>query len=174
MNKVEITIEPPEDHPEYMDVREAMRRVEEFFDLVTDANQKDVVWNLAYASTNSPLTVGGEAFHVVTKASAFSLIEPQVRQIEEGFLAVTRFGELPEDFPEDKREIADAFLKAGLNGSGTSRVRFGENRPTVQITREVSVHYAAKRAETTAGKVVERLVQTTQTTQPKKMSTMGS
>ena len=59
MKPKKITVEPSADHPDILNIRDAMQQVIDYFDLLTDQNDSNVVWSLVRASTNSPFTAEG-------------------------------------------------------------------------------------------------------------------
>ena len=61
--QVTVIVRPSAAHPDVLSVQDAMRQVLDFFDLLTpeETDGGGLVWNLTLASTNSPLTVVGEA-----------------------------------------------------------------------------------------------------------------
>ena len=60
---VTIIVRPSTAHPELLTIHDAMRQVSDFFEILTPDDQSGggLVWKLSVASTNSPLTVVGQA-----------------------------------------------------------------------------------------------------------------
>jgi len=60
---VTIIVRPSAAHPELLTIHDAMRQVSDFFEILTPDEQSGggLVWKLSIASTNSPLTVVGQA-----------------------------------------------------------------------------------------------------------------
>lgn len=127
MKPKKITVEASTDHPDILDIRDAMQQVMDYFDLLTDQGQSNVVWNLVFASTNSPFTAEGEPVDLRTNAPAYGQVREHVAVIERG-LARIQHGEPPEaDFPTDKREIAKRILQRNLNGIGATIITFEDD-----------------------------------------------
>ncbi len=116
-----ITVEPSAEHPDILDVRDAMQHVMDFFDLHTDQGIPSVVWNLTFASVNSPFTVAGSPVDLRTNAAAFSLISPHVEKIERGFERIQAGEPLDADFPIEKRGVVARFLERNKNGIGLTK-----------------------------------------------------
>lgn len=127
MKSKKIIVEASQDHPGILDVRDAMQQVMDYFDLLTDRGQSDIVWNLVFASTNSPFTAEGEPFDLRTKAPAFGHVQDYVAVIERG-LSRLKVGEpLDNDFPPEKRGIAKRILERNLNGIGRTIIPIGDD-----------------------------------------------
>lgn len=121
MKQKTITVEASAEHPDILDVRDAMQQVMDFFDLHTDQREPSVVWNLTFASVNSPFTVEGSPVDLRTNAAAFSLISPHVEKIERGFERMQAGEPLDADFPIEKREVARRFVERNKNGIGRTK-----------------------------------------------------
>jgi len=127
MKPKKITVEASPEHPGVLDIRDAMQQVMDYFDLLTDRGQPDVVWNLVFASTNSPFTAEGAPVDLRTNAPAYSLVQGHVELVERG-LARLKGGEpLDADFPKEKREIAKRILRRNLNGIGRTTIDLGDD-----------------------------------------------
>ncbi len=132
MEPKKIVVEPSADHPGILDVKDAMQQVMDYFDLLTDQSQSHVVWNLEFASTNSPFTAVGAPVDLRTNAKAFGLMANYVSRIERGLANLEAGEPLGSDFPDEKREIAVKMLKRNLNGIGRTKI-------TVEGGRELSI-----------------------------------
>jgi len=127
MKPKKITVEASPDHPDILDIRDAMQQVMDYFDLLTDWEQSDVVWNLVFASANSPFTAEGSPVDLRTNAPAFGLVRDHVALVERGFARLQSGEPLDDDFPVEKREIAKRILKRNLNGIGRTTIDLGED-----------------------------------------------
>ncbi len=126
MQPKKITVQASADHPEVLDIRDAMQQVVDYFDLLTDQGQSDIVWNLVFASTYSPFTAEGEPVDLRTNAPAYGQVRDHVEVIERGFLRLQE-GQPPDaDFPADKREIAKRILQRNLNCIGSTIITLGD------------------------------------------------
>lgn len=62
MPKAKITVHAPAERPDVLDIRDAMKQVLDFFELLSDDEDKETVaWNITLATTNSPFTAEAEA-----------------------------------------------------------------------------------------------------------------
>ncbi len=132
-----VTVEAPADHPEVLDVRDAMQQVMDFFDLLTDQEDGDVVWRLISASAKSPLTVECAPYNMKTNASAFSQVMGHVSRIQKGMASLQAGDPLDMSFPSEKIPTAVKMFKRSLNGIGRTRFDFG-NETSVEIFPELA------------------------------------
>lgn len=135
---ISITVEPSSEHPEILDVRDAMQQVLDFFDLMTDQNDRNVVWNLTFASTNSPFKAEGAPVDLRTNAGAFAAVSAHVEKIERGMSRIIAGEDLEADFPREKREVVARILKRNLNGIGATKINFGAGRAQLKIVEETA------------------------------------
>ena len=138
MKPLRITVEASARHPDILDVRDAMQQVLDFFDLMTDRTNENVVWNLTFASTNSPFVAEGQPVDLRTNAGAYSAVEQHVRVIERAFHRMAAGDPLDTDFPTDKLKVAEGFLERNLNGIGRTECDFGSDEPTVEFKPRVA------------------------------------
>lgn len=136
MEPKKITVQASAEHPEVLDVRDAMRQVLDYFDLLTDQGMPTVVWNLTFASTNSPFTAEGTPVDLRTKAAAYGLVAAHVERVERGIRKMARGEPVDQDFPTEKREAAQRLLKRNLNGIGETRISVTGFDAPVIIHRE--------------------------------------
>ena len=58
MTKATITVQAPAEHPDLLDIRDAMEQVRDFFELLAgEEDRETLAWNMTLASTNSPLAI---------------------------------------------------------------------------------------------------------------------
>lgn len=127
MKPRKITVEASEDHPEILDIRDAMQQVMDYFDLLTDQGQSNVVWNLVFASTNSPFTAEGAPVDLRTNAPAYGQVRDHVAIIERGLSRLQEGEPLDDDFPLEKRDVAKRILKRNLNGIGRTIINLEDD-----------------------------------------------
>jgi hypothetical protein len=139
--RVRITVEPSEDHPDVLSVQDALQQAIDFFDLLTDEANAEVVWNLTLASTNSPFTCEGEPVNLKTMAGAHAIVEGRVAIVERNFARVARGEDFDEGFPKERIDLARRILKRTANGIGATLARFSEDAPPVEITHEIADRY---------------------------------
>ena len=133
MKSLRITVEPSAKHPDVLDIRDAMQQVLDFFDLLTDQTNENVVWNLTFASTNSPFVAEGAPVDLRTNSGAFSAIEKHVKTIERGFTKIAAGDPVDSDFPQEKLKVAQRMIERNLNGIGRTKFDFGNEENTVEI-----------------------------------------
>lgn len=133
MKPKKITVEASQDHPDILDVRDAMRQVLDYFDLLTDQGQPNVVWNLTFASTNSPFTAEGTPVDLRTRAAAYGLMSPFVDRVERGLRRMADGEQVDADFPAEKMEAAQRLLKRNLNGIGRTKISVSGTDVPVEI-----------------------------------------
>ena len=138
MKALKITVSASRDHLDVLDVRDAMQQVQDYFDLMTDSNLRDVVWKLVSASAASPLTVEGVPVDLRTNVSATGLIGPHVKKIKTG-LTRLRAGKDPgSGFPKEKQDTTVRMLQRNLNGIGTTALTFDDADARVDFDRETA------------------------------------
>ena len=125
MEPKKIVIEPSADHPDVLHIKDAMQQVIDYFDLLTDQSQSNVVWNLERASTDSPFTAVGAPIDRRTDAKAYGLVANHVSRIERGLVRLEAGEPLDDDFPVERREIAVKMLKRNMNGIGRTKITIG-------------------------------------------------
>ena len=137
MKSKKITIEPSTDHPEILDVIDAMQQVMDYFDLLTDKSAPNVVWNLVFASANSSFTAEGSPVDIRTNAPAFGQVRDCIAAIERGLAKVQAGQPLDDDFPKEKKNVATRILQRNKNGIGKTRIEFDDGR-SFEIVPEVA------------------------------------
>lgn len=147
MTPKKITVEAPTDHPEVLDVKEAMQQVIDYFDLLTEHGQSNIVWNLVFASTNSPFTAEATPVDLRTKAPAFGQVRDYVAVVERGLVRLQEGLTLDEEFPSEKREVAKRIFKRNLNGIGRTVIDFGESNFLEISPRQAERSLAAMNGE---------------------------
>ena len=138
MKPLRITVEPSASHPDVLDVRDAMQQVLDFFDLLTDRTNRDVVWNLTFASTNSPFVAEGQPVDLRTNAGAYSAIAQHISMVERAFQRMAAGEPLESDFPADKAKIAENFLERNLSGIGRTECDFGSDEPVIEFRPQIA------------------------------------
>ncbi len=127
MKQKKITIEASPDHPEVLDIKDAMQQVVDYFELITDQGQSDIVWNLVSASTNSPFTAEATPVDLRTNAPAFGQVRDYVAVIERGLSRLQEGEPLDADFPAEKHKVVKRILQRNLNGIGRTTIELGED-----------------------------------------------
>ncbi len=140
-NKVTFTVEPSDSHHDVLTIQDAFQQAIDFFDILTDDSDKNVVWKLEMASTNSPFTCQGEPVDTRTWAGAHAAVAPRIEAVERNFGRVARGMDFDDTFPKDKIETARKLLKRNTNGIGKTTAQFREKSAPFEITQEDANHY---------------------------------
>lgn len=138
MKPYTITVDASEEYPEVLDIQDAMQQVQDYFNLITDHTQTNVVWKLSSATTMSPFTVTGEPVDLRTRAGGYGLIQEHIGKVRQGLERLHAGEDVGPDFPEEKREVATSLLQRNLNGIGITQFSFGENDPIVEFDKQTA------------------------------------
>lgn len=140
MSPFKITVVASSDHPDSLDVRDAMQQVRDYFDLMTDDGcEAAVFWKLTSVSMQSPLTVIGEPIDMRTNAGAYGLIREHVNRVRQGLEHLRAGEDFGPDFPQEKRDTAIGLLRRNLNGIGSTHMSFGDDTEGLEIDRQTAV-----------------------------------
>ncbi len=115
-----------------------MQQVLDYFDLITDQTQTNVIWKLTSARTSSPFTVTGEPVDLRTNAGGYGLIRDHVNTVRKGLERLRAGENIGPDFPEEKRDVAVSLLKRNLNGIGTTQLSFGDDDPIIEFDQKTA------------------------------------
>ena len=139
--KIRITVVPPDAHPDVLSVQDALQQAIDFFNVLTDDSDRNVVWNLTLASTNSPFTCEGEPIDLRTMATAYGAMADRIDIVEQNFRRIADGDDFDERFPKDKLETARNLLKRTTNGVGGIRARFANRTEDLSISQQDAKHY---------------------------------
>jgi hypothetical protein len=129
VERIKITIRASSAHPDVLTVQDAMKQVLEIFQLLTAESADGVSWRLASATTNSPLTIEGEA---VGDGGEIDACANGQKVMLANWLNALQAGELPEGWRGTKKsQIAERLLKRNLNGIGQTDIDFRSGPPTI-------------------------------------------
>jgi hypothetical protein len=119
MTKARITVQASASHPNLLEVRDAMRQVLDFFELLSDeSDARRLDWNLVFASTNSPFCAEAEAVPLVSSVDVQPLARSRVQEVSALFASLAA-GEVPhEDMTKRKIDAAVRILQRNTNGIG--------------------------------------------------------
>ena len=145
--KVTFTVEPSESHHDILTIQDAFQQVIDFFDLLTDEMDENVVWKLDMASTNSPFMCQGEPVDKRTWAGAQAIAEPRVKVVERNIARIISGQDFDDAFPKDKIDTVRKLLKRNLNGISRTTAKFFDDSEPLEITQETANHYFNKVAE---------------------------
>lgn len=144
--RVTITVQPSASHPGVLSVQDAMRQVLDFFDLLTpeDDEAAHLVWNLRVASTNSPLTVEGEAVSLSPDLDVTVLAIQQKSYLEESLNSI-RQGRTPaRSLSKRRRTTLRRLFVRNMNGIGKTEAVLTRPSQPVLVTPTIAqqgVHF---------------------------------
>lgn len=127
MNSKKITVEAAQDQTELLNIVDAMQQAMDFFILLTDDRQTDIVWKLVSASTNSPFTAEAAPVDRLTNAPADDKIQHHLNMIERNLDQLCDGGLVDQEFLIKKREIFMRICKRNMNGIGRTLMFFGDD-----------------------------------------------
>jgi len=141
VRKVTFIVEPSEAHHDVLSIQDAFQQAIDFFNLLTDETEENVIWKLEMASTNTPFTCQGEPVDTRTWAAAHTLVEPRVQAIEQNFVRLAEGKDFDDSFPREKVAVAHRMLVRNRNGIGRSVARFSEDTEPVEISQDTANRY---------------------------------
>jgi hypothetical protein len=134
--RVTIIVRPSAAHPDILSVQDAMKQVLDFFELLTPDEQPDnnLVWNLRVATTNSPLTVEGEAVSLVPDIDVTVIARAQKVFLAESLRAITTGAKPARALSKRKRNTIQRMMKRNTNGIGETEAIFVASEPPLVVT----------------------------------------
>jgi hypothetical protein len=134
--RVTITVRPSAAHPNVLTVQDAMRQVLDFFELLTPEEQgfDGLLWNLKTASTNSPLTVIGEAVCLVPSVDVTMIARVQGQIVAEQLKAFTSGVKPKGSISKRQRETYKRIFSRNTNGIGQTDASFWMFEEPIRIT----------------------------------------
>lgn len=136
MPKVTVTIQAPAEHPDVLDIRDAMQQVWDFFDLLSGDDDRDTLaWNFTYAATNSPFTAEAEAVSINSDIDITPIANARISETSK-YLTDLRTGTRPSKNLTKRRRLAarKVFTRNTLS-VGKTTVRFSlSTAPEVILT----------------------------------------
>lgn len=138
---VTLVVRAPAAHPEVLSVQDAMRQVLDFFDLLTPEDQArpGLVWNLAFASTNSPLKVIGEAASLDPSVDVSVIAKTQRQVVAEQLRALASGRRPARTISKRKRDTYRRIFSRNTNGIGQTDAILGNSIVPILITPAVAV-----------------------------------
>jgi len=136
--KVTFTVKPSAAHHDVLSIQDAFQQAIDFFDLLTNEAEGNVIWRLEMASTNTPFTCQGEPVDTRTWAAAHTLVEERVQAVEQNFVRLAEGKALDDSFPKEKVAVVRRMLERNRNGIGLSVARFSEEAEPVQISQDTA------------------------------------
>ncbi|MGA3280129.1 MAG: hypothetical protein ABSD50_04000 [Smithella sp.] len=123
--KIQIVIEPPESHPDFLTLQDAMEQVLDYFQLVSIDEKQDsqnIIWKLVSVSMKSPFTVTAEAFSFDSSVNIDELAKKQKEKLRYGTKSILK-GITPDEWTSaHASKIIERILKRSNNGIGKTRI----------------------------------------------------
>jgi len=125
MTKATIIVQASAEHPDILDIREAMHQVLDFFEFLSSDEDKNVfVWNLAFAATNSPFTATAEAVSLHSGVDVRAIANARMSEASE-FMFDLANGHTPRRQINAKRtRYAKSVLRRNMGSIGKTTVLF--------------------------------------------------
>ncbi|MDX2103326.1 MAG: hypothetical protein SF002_12400 [Alphaproteobacteria bacterium] len=125
MAKAKITVQAPADCPDVLDIRDAMQQVLDFFDLLTgDEDRDNLVWNLTFATKNSPFHAEAEAVSTTPGVDVRAVATARIMEASEYMAALGR-GETPHrQLGQRRQKAAKKFFRRNTAGIGKTIITF--------------------------------------------------
>lgn len=137
--KIKIVIDPPESHPDFLTIQDAMEQVLDYFRLASLDDLDDsqnVVWKLASISMQSPLTVVAEAISYDPTINIDAIAKLKKDSFKQGITSVLR-GVTPIMWTGgEASKIIERVLKRNKNGIGKTSIvmDFQDDAQPIEIT----------------------------------------
>jgi hypothetical protein len=136
--RITITVRASGAHPDVLTVQDAMRQVLDFFEML--GTTPGVEWKLVSATTNTPLSVVGEAISLVPSVDVTVIARAQKQALAQNLRDI--FSGRPPSDPSFPIKIAKRALARNLNGIGATKIDFEHGEPITFTPRaaEEAIH----------------------------------
>jgi hypothetical protein len=125
MTKATITVEASAEHPDLLDIRDAMEQVRDFFDALSgEEDRETLAWNITLASTNSPFTAGAEAVSVRPGVDVRPIAATRITETYEFMSALGSGHAARRPIGAKRRNAAGRFWRRNVSVVGRTTVRF--------------------------------------------------
>ena len=151
MPKVTVTVQAPSEHPDVLDIRDALQQILDFFDMLSGDDDRDTLaWNITFASMNSPLTAEAEAVSINSDVDITPIANARISETSK-YLSDLRAGARPSrNLTKRRRLAARKVFTRNTQAVGKTTVRF--SLPTAP---EVILTPASAQASLTASQLQE-------------------
>ncbi|MGD0168511.1 MAG: hypothetical protein ABSE54_02185 [Smithella sp.] len=141
--KIQIVIEPPESHPDFLTIKDAMEQVLDYFQLtvIGEPDTENIAWKLVSISMKSPLTVTAEAYSFDQTINIDEVAKKQKDRLTNGIKSVLK-GITPKEWTsEEAGKIINRVLKRNNNGIGKTSiiVDFEKDSLPIEITPQLAI-----------------------------------
>jgi hypothetical protein len=125
MPKVKVTVQASAEHPDVLDIRDAMQQVLDFFDMLSGDDDRDTLaWNITYAATNSPFTAEAEAVSVNSDVDITPIANARISETSK-YLSDLRTGIRPsKPLTKRRRLAARKVFTRNIQAVGKTTVQF--------------------------------------------------
>ncbi len=138
--RVRITVHPSLSHPDILTVPDAMRQVLDIFELLSAGEGRRIVWALVSASTNTPLTVEGEAKSLDSNVDIVAVGSAQKAAFYRN-ISIIREGGIPNEWifdPEYFRTVKRIMVRS-TNGIGETNIVLSDESSPIAITPDFAI-----------------------------------
>jgi len=141
--KMQIVIEPPQSHPDFLTIQDAMEQVLDYFQLASAGEpqgSQTILWKLISISMQSPLVVTAEAYSFDPAINADEIAQKQMKKLNDGLKSIL-VGVTPHEWTSgEASNIIERVLKRNKNGIGKTRIitDFQEGSLPIEITPQVA------------------------------------
>jgi hypothetical protein len=140
MPKVTVTIQAPAEHPDVLDIRDAMQQVLDFFELLSGDDDRDTLaWNFTFAGTNSPFTAEAEATSNNKDVDVTYIANTRISETA-SYMSDLRSGRRPtKDIGKKRRSAAKRVFVRNTQAIGKTTVNFSvPTAPEVVLTPSIA------------------------------------
>jgi hypothetical protein len=125
MPKATVTIQAAAEHPDVLDIRDAMQQVLDFFELLTgDDDRATIAWNITYAGTNSPFTAEAEAVSVQKDIDIRPIANLRISEVAEYLNDLSSGRRSTRPISLRRRKAAKKVFERNTRSVGKTIVRF--------------------------------------------------
>jgi hypothetical protein len=125
MPKATVTIQAAAEHPDVLDIRDAMQQVLDFFELLTgDDDRATIAWNITYAGTNSPFTAEAEAVSVQKDIDIRPIANLRISEVAEYLNDLSSGRRSTRPISLRRRKAAKKVFERNTRSIGKTIVRF--------------------------------------------------
>jgi hypothetical protein len=139
--QVTVIVRASAAHPDLLSVQDAMRQVLDFFDLLTPETQDGggLIWNLTLATTNSPLTVVGEAASLNPQVDVTVVARLQRQAVAEQLRSFTAGQRPSRAVSKRRRETYRRIFNRNSNGIGRTDAFLDIPNSPILITPSIAI-----------------------------------
>jgi hypothetical protein len=141
MPKVTVTIQAAAEHPDVLDIRDAMRQVLDYFDLLSgDDDENTLAWNITYSATNSPFTAEAEAVSLKKEVDITAIANTRIVETTAYISALSSGSRPTRALSSRRRSAAKRVFSRNTRGIGKTTVRSSvPSAPEISLTPATAI-----------------------------------